>query len=245
MKTEKNQKPLKFNIEQLELDNAGHANGISVQLHDLIRKGEHRSLTNEEKEEIINEAAYYYGKFLLALGVNWSADPNSMDTPRRVAKAYMEKWKGRYECLDDITSFPADGYDGLVVESNIPLTSMCSHHHETIQGFVTIAYVPTLAGRVIGLSKLNRIVEHFGRRGAIQEQLTVAIHNAVNKICENNQGVAVSIDATHNCVSCRGVKHRGASMQTTKLSGCFLTEDSARSEFMMHVSDAVRKRSTM
>lgn len=233
-----------IDIEKLELAKAGHANGISLQLKEAIEQGRH-TLSEEEKEAIIRKAAYRYGQFLSALGVDWENDPNSSNTPTRVAKAYMEKWKGRFEPLSDVTSFPADGYDGLVVESNIPLTSMCSHHHETIRGFVTIAYVPSLQGRVVGLSKLNRIVEHFGRRGAIQEQLTVAIHNAVNEICESNQGVAVSIDATHNCVSCRGVKHQGASMQTTKLSGCFLIEDSARAEFMMHVSDAVKKRFVM
>ena len=142
---------------------------------------------------------------------------------------------GRYEPLDKITAFPSDGYDGIVQESNIPVTSMCSHHHQTIQGLVSIAYVPSKNGKVVGLSKLNRIVEHFGRRGAIQEQLTVAIHNAVDKICEGNLGVAVSVSATHNCVSCRGVKHQGASMQTAKLSGCFLEEDSARAEFYKNI----------
>ena len=86
--------------------------------------------------------------------------------------------------------------------------------------------------RVIGLSKLNRIVELFGRRGAIQEQLTSAIHNAVDKICENNKGVIVTIVGTHNCVSCRGVKHQGAAMVTTKVSGVFKDNDNvARKEF--------------
>ena len=112
---------------------------------------------------------------------------------------------------------------------------MCSHHHQTIEGKVSIAYIASETGKVVGLSKLNRIVEQFGRRGAIQEQLTVAIHNAVDKICEGNLGVAVMIDATHNCVSCRGVKHSGASMQTAKLSGCFLNEDSAKAEFYKNI----------
>jgi GTP cyclohydrolase I len=108
---------------------------------------------------------------------------------------------------------------------------MCSHHHQTITGRVHIGYVPSSDGKVVGLSKLNRIVEQFARRGAIQEQLTVAIHNAVDKICEGNLGVAVMIEAEHNCVSCRGIKHQGASMKTAKLTGCFLEEDSARAEF--------------
>jgi len=85
---------------------------------------------------------------------------------------------------------------------------------------------------VIGLSKLNRIVEHFGRRGAIQEQLTTAIHQAVDKVCKGNTGVIVTVVATHNCVSCRGIKHQGAAMVTTKASGVFIENDNqARKEF--------------
>ena len=230
-----------INIEELELAQAGHANGISTYLRDAILRGEH-SLTDSDKYYIIEEAAKHYGNFLTALGVDWENDPNSSNTPKRVAKAYVnDLWKGRYEHLSSVTSFPSDGYDGVVFEGGIPITSMCSHHHQTINGLCHIAYIPTLEGRVVGLSKLNRIVEHFSRRGAIQEQLTVAIHNAVNQICELNQGVAVMIEATHNCVSCRGVKHQGASMKTSKLSGCFLNEDSARSEFYEFVKGYPRK----
>ena len=185
---------------------------------------------------MVDKAAEKYGEFLTALGCDWENDPNSNDTPRRVAKAYVfDLWKGRYEEMSNITAFPSDGYDGIVQESNIPVESMCSHHHQRIGGKVSIAYVPSKDGKVIGLSKLNRIVDLFGRRGAIQEQLTVAIHNAIDKICEGNIGVAVMIDATHNCVSCRGVKHQGASMQTAKLSGCFLKEPEARAEFYKNI----------
>jgi len=232
-------------IKGLECTEAGFANGISTQLAEKqILEGPEATLTEEEKSAIVERAASAFGDFLTALGCNWKKDPNSMDTPRRVAKAYMEKWGGRFNTITGITAFPSDGYDGMVVESNIPLTSMCSHHHEAIMGYVTVAYIPSKGGSVIGLSKINRIVEHFGRRGAIQEQLTMAIHRALSGVLDGGHlGVAVSIDAVHNCVACRGVKHRGASMQTSKLSGCFLTEDSARAEFMMYVSDAVRKRS--
>lgn len=222
----------KQRIKDTELVEPGFANGISMQLaFKQQREGTSATLTEDEKDHIINRAAEHYGKFLEALGCNWRDDPNSADTPRRVAKAYMEKWKGRFEPFPNVTAFPSDGYDGLVFEGGIPLTSMCSHHHETIQGKVHIAYIPSKDGKVVGLSKLNRIVEHFGRRGQIQEQLTVAIHHAVDSICTGNQGVAVMIDATHNCVSCRGVKHQGASMKTSKLTGAFLDEPSARAEF--------------
>lgn len=212
--------------KELELVQVGFANGVAPGF----------PLTEKEKDSMIEDAAEAYGKFLDALGCDWRNDPNSADTPRRVAKAYVrDLWKGRYDAMTDITAFPSDGYNGIVQESNIPVTSMCSHHHQTIGGRVSIAYVPSENGKVVGLSKLNRIVEHFGRRGAIQEQLTVAIHNAIDKICEGNLGVAVMISATHNCVSCRGVKHQGASMQTAKLSGCFLEEDAARAEFYKNI----------
>jgi GTP cyclohydrolase I len=192
-----------------------------------------RPLTDEEKEQMIEEATVHFGNFLTSLKCDWQNDPNSADTPRRVAKAYVKDlWAGRYNGFTDITSFPSDGYDGVIIERNIPLTSMCSHHHQTISGVVHIGYIAGADGRVIGLSKLNRIVEHFGRRGAIQEQLTAAIHQAVNKVCEGNLGVVVTVVASHSCVSCRGIKHHGAAMITTKASGVFMENDNlARKEF--------------
>lgn len=216
----RNEKTVK--VSDLEIVTPGFANGVSVQLQELIDKGEFRSLNDTEKEEIISNATHHYGEFLRALGCTWESDPNSNNTPRRVAKAYVnDLWKGRYELMSNVTSFPSDGYSGIVLEKYIPLTSQCSHHHQTIKGNVHIAYIPGKDGKVVGLSKLNRIVEHFGRRGAIQEQLTVAIHNAINVICEGNIGVMVMIDSTHSCVSCRGVKHQGASMVTSEVSGVF------------------------
>jgi GTP cyclohydrolase I len=217
----------------IELVLEGYANGLSIQLADKQKMyGPSATLSKEEKEAIINEAALAFGNFLTALGVDWQNDPNSADTPRRVAKAYVnDLWAGRFNPAPSITAFPSDGYDGMVFEGGIPLTSMCSHHHQTIMGSVHVAYIPGEESKVIGLSKLNRVVEHFGRRGAIQEQLTVAIHNAVDTMIENNQGVAVMIEATHNCVQCRGVKHGGASMKTSKLTGAFKADPATRNEF--------------
>jgi GTP cyclohydrolase I len=207
----------------LEVVQEGFANGVAPGF----------PLTDLQKQHMIEDATEAYGQFLTALGCDWKNDPNSSDTPRRVAKAYVnDLWKGRYTEMSEITSFPSDGYDGIIIERNIPLTSMCSHHHQTIGGVVHIGYIAGEHGQVIGLSKLNRIVELFGRRGAIQEQLTSAIHNAVNKITEGNLGVIVTIVGTHNCVSCRGVKHQGAAMVTTKASGAFRDDSNqARKEF--------------
>tara|TARA_R110000796_G_scaffold474_2_gene1548 strand:+ start:1311 stop:2003 length:693 start_codon:yes stop_codon:yes gene_type:complete len=198
--------------EQLEVVQEGFANGVALgfPLNDL------------EKQQVIEDATEAFGNFLTALKCDWKNDPNSSETPRRVAKAYVnDLWAGRYTAMSPITSFPSDGYDGIIIERNIPLTSMCSHHHQTIDGVVHIGYIAGEKGQVIGLSKLNRIVELFGRRGAIQEQLTSAIHNAVSKITEGNKGVIVTVVAGHSCVSCRGVKHKGASMITTMASGVF------------------------
>lgn len=222
--------------QKLETSKPGFANGVSVQLHEKQKEnGEDVSLTVEEKTNIIENAAFYYGEFLRALGVNWEEDPNSKDTPMRVAKAYVnDLWAGRYNALSKITNFPADGYDGIVFEGGIPLTSMCSHHHQTIEGRVHIAYISN--DKVVGLSKLNRIVEHFGRRGAIQEQLTVAIHKAVS-VATESKNVAVMIEATHNCVSCRGVKHKGSGMVTTKFSGAFDKNPATRNEFLKYAEN--------
>jgi GTP cyclohydrolase I len=208
--------------QNLELVKLGYANGSAPGA----------PFTRQEKDKMIEEAAKAFGEFLDALKCDWRNDPNSSDTPRRVAKAYVnDLWAGRYDGTPDITAFPSDGYDGMVFEGGIPLTSMCSHHHQTIMGRVHVAYIPGTDSKVIGLSKLNRLVEHFGRRGAIQEQLTVAIHNAINTIINDNKGVAVMIEATHNCVQCRGVKHGGASMKTSKLTGAFRDDDATRAEF--------------
>ena len=206
----------------IELVKEGFANGVAPG----------GPLDDYQKNAMIQLAARHFGHFLDALKCDWRNDPNSDNTPHRVAKAYVnDLWAGRYEGSPDITAFPSDGYDGMVFEGGIPLTSMCSHHHQTIMGKVHVAYIPGKDSKVIGLSKLNRLVEHFGRRGAIQEQLTVAIHNSINTIINDNNGVAVMIDATHNCVSCRGVKHGGASMKTSKLTGAFKNDTSTRAEF--------------
>lgn len=233
--------------KNIETAKPGYANGISTQLQWVIDNYKNTpdynpnktpQLSEEQKQLIIYDASKHFGNFLTALGVDWKNDPNSSNTPMRVAKAYVnDLWKGRYELLDVGTSFPSDGYTGIVLEKNIPITSMCSHHHQTIKGVAHVAYVPKKDGKVVGLSKLNRVVEHFGRRGAIQEQLTLAIHNAINEITDN-VGVMVVIEATHNCVSCRGIKHQGASMTTSEVSGVFANhEKTAKQEVLSLINN--------
>ena len=115
-----------IDIETLEITDAGNSNGISTQLKSLIEKGEHRSLNVEEKQTIIDNATKAYADFLTALGCDWENDPNSAETPKRVAKAFVnDLWRGRYELPTDITAFPSDGYSGIVLEMDIPIISQC------------------------------------------------------------------------------------------------------------------------
>ena len=188
--------------------------------------------TEEERQAIIEKATKAYEAYLDALGFDWRNDPNSTDTPRRVAKAFVNDLAtGCYDNPPKVTSFPSDGYDGIVSQCNIPVKSLCSHHHLAFTGVAHVAYIPSLEGRVIGLSKLNRIVEFFARRPQIQEGLTIQIHNAINEVCEKNQGVAVVVKAQHTCACLRGVKHDGCYMVTSKLSKDFMDDSKTRQEF--------------
>ena len=194
--------------------------------------------TDEERKQIIENAAKAYEAYLDALGFDWRNDPNSTGTPLRVAKAFVNDLAaGCYENPPKITSFPSNGYDGMVFQGGIPVKSMCSHHHLAFTGRAHVAYIPSTDGRVIGLSKLNRIVEFYARRPQIQEGLTVQIHDAINEVCERNRGVAVVVSATHTCACLRGIKHDGCEMKTSKLSGDFLEDGPTRAEFYNFISN--------
>ena len=181
------------------------------------------SRTPEEIEQMINNATIAYANFLTAVGFDYTADRQTEDTPRRVAKAWLKDLiVGSVTNEPNITTFPNDeGYDGLVIQSGIPITSMCAHHNLAFTGFATVAYVP--GEMVIGLSKLNRIVEWFARRPQMQESLTQQIHDyiATKMDCKS---VAVSIACKHTCCSHRGIKHASV-MSTNKFSGVFMEKD--------------------
>ena len=195
-------------------------------------------LTDVEKEKVIEDAAKAYEKYLDALRIDWRNDPNSNNTPLRVAKAFVNDLAaGCYNELPNVTAFPSDGYDGMVFQGGIPVKSFCSHHHLPFSGRAHVAYIPSPLGKVIGLSKLNRIVEHYARRPQIQEGLTMQIHKAIDEICEGNEGVAVMISATHTCACLRGIKHDGCEMKTSRLSSDFLDDPATRNEFYQFVSD--------
>jgi GTP cyclohydrolase I len=121
------------------------------------------------------------------------------------------------------------GYDEMVVEKDITMMSNCEHHFVTIDGKAHIAYIPK--GKVLGLSKLNRIVEYFSRRPQVQERIAEQVYHALCFILDT-EDVAVVIEGVHYCVKSRGVEDHSSSTLTAKLGGCFRTEPEARAEFM-------------
>ena len=189
----------------------------------LTKSNGNLARTPEEIEQMIDKAAEAYSQFLKAVGFDHTADRQTVDTPRRVAKAWLKDLiVGSVTNEPNITTFPNDeGYDGLVIQSGIPITSMCAHHNLAFTGYATVAYVP--GENVIGLSKLNRIVEWFARRPQMQESLTQQIHDYISTKMDC-PSVAVSIACKHTCCSHRGIKHP-STMSTNKFSGVFMEKD--------------------
>lgn len=192
----------------------------------------------KSKESIIEEAAGHYYNFMKALGLDPNGNDHEKDTPIRVAKSFVnDLFKGLYEDAPKITAFEnTNGYDGMVFQGNITLNSICQHHHLPFIGKAHVAYIPSADGLVIGLSKLNRIVDHFARQPQVQENLTMSIHDFINDKCTGNKGVAVLIESNHLCACVRGIKH-DSTMMTSKLSGGFLNEDKVREEFYKFISN--------
>lgn len=213
---------------------------FTVQEPFLLKANHNYTLTPEEKEAIINNATAAYEKFLEALGFDWKNDVNSANTPRRVAKAWVNDIiSGCYAPPPNITAFDnEDQYDGVVCQNNIPVVSLCSHHNLQFTGHAHVAYIPSKDGKVIGLSKLNRIVDFFARRPQLQEALCMQILDFIDKTCEKNLGVAVMIECNHTCCSNRGIKHN-STMRTAKMTGAFLdNNDNSRAEFYKFVEFA-------
>jgi GTP cyclohydrolase I len=199
--------------------------------------------TDEERQEIIENAAKAYENFMDALKIDWRKDPNSNNTPLRVAKAFVNDLiSGCYTEPPKVTAFDnVDQYVGMVCQNNITVTSLCSHHHAPFTGVAHVAYIPSKTGKVIGLSKLNRIVDWFSRRFQVQENLTENIHQYIDTVCENNNGVAVMIECNHSCCSNRGIRHH-STMRTAKMSKAFLdNNDNSRAEFYKFVEFAKTK----
>lgn len=186
-----------------------------------------------EKEYRVEQAERHMAEVLKFLGYNIENDPNMNETPHRFIKILAnEIATGTYDSMPKITSFEnRSGYDGIVFQGNINVKSLCSHHLSYFYGRCHVAYVADKGEKVIGLSKLNRIVNYYARRPQLQEQLTQQIHDALNKLIPGNHGIAVVIEAKHTCVALRGIEDQNSAMSTAKLSGAFEEESSCRKEF--------------
>jgi GTP cyclohydrolase I len=185
------------------------------------------NLDRKEKIDIIES---HFTEIMRTLGLDLS-DDSLAETPKRVAKMFTNEvfWGLDWEAFPKCTTVDNKmHYNEMVVERNVNVQSNCEHHFVVIDGLATVAYVPKK--KVLGLSKINRIVEYFSKRPQIQERLTEQIFHTLCYILETDD-VAVMIDAQHYCVKSRGVEDTGSSTVTSRLGGGFKTDPAARQEF--------------
>jgi GTP cyclohydrolase I len=185
---------------------------------------------NYDRKEKIDHIEAHFTHIMRILGLDLS-DDSLIDTPKRVAKMYVNEifWGLDYDAFPKCTAVDNKmKYNEMVCERNINVQSNCEHHFVVIDGLATVSYVPNQ--KVLGLSKINRIVEYFSKRPQIQERLTEQIFHTLQYILET-EDVAVMIDAQHYCVKSRGVEDTGSSTVTSKLGGGFKTDPAARAEF--------------
>jgi GTP cyclohydrolase I len=168
--------------------------------------------------------------------IRWAGDDPAreglLDTPKRVVKAYEEWFRGYH--VDPVellqrTFEEVEGYDEMVLLRDIRFESYCEHHLAPIIGRAHVAYLPDR--RVVGISKLARVVEAFGKRMQIQEKMTAQVAGVIDDVLRP-KGVAVVIEATHQCMSTRGVNKHGVSMVTSRMIGAFRDDPSTRREFL-------------
>jgi GTP cyclohydrolase I len=186
------------------------------------------TMTQEQKLERIKGLMT---EVVSTLGLDLS-DDSLAETPHRIAKMYVnEVFAGlNYENFPKISVIENKmSVDEMVKISDINLTSTCEHHFITIDGLAQVAYIPST--KIIGLSKINRIVRFFAQRPQVQERLTQQILVAIQTLTET-EDVAVSIKATHYCVKSRGVMDVNSETTTTSLGGCFKTNPQTRAEFL-------------
>jgi GTP cyclohydrolase I len=188
-----------------------------------------------DKDKLIEELVPKFREVLDSLVIDVENDPNSKDTPRRLAKMYIrEIMSGRYNDMPNPNAFPnyvEGGYEGMLVVRS-ELKSMCSHHHQPVTG---IAYIGIIAGdKLLGLSKYTRIAQWCAKRGTLQEELNVMIANEIQEQCETEH-VGVYIQATHGCCENRGIMAHSSLTQTTVLRGGFKKED-LKKEFFDNIT---------
>jgi GTP cyclohydrolase I len=197
-----------------------------------------KTITKEISESSLEQEALEAVKTLIL----WAGDDPKreglIDTPKRVVKAYKEFFSGYEEDPEEILSRTfeeVEGYDDAVIVRNIRVESHCEHHMVPIVGVAHIGYIPKK--RVVGISKLARLVDLFGKRLQTQETMTAQIADTIDKVLQP-KGVAVVIDANHQCMSTRGVHKTESSTITSRMLGTFRSNSKAREEFISLIQTA-------
>ncbi|WEL38552.1 GTP cyclohydrolase [Encephalitozoon hellem] len=199
-------------------------------------------LSEQEKMQMIERASKAYGAFMEALGIDYKENLHTIDTPLRVSKAWVNDIAASlYTPPPQITIFDnTQGYEDLLFHGPIPIKSICSHHHSPFIGEAYVAYIPQKEGKIIGLSKLNRIVEFHARMPQLQEDLTLSIWTSIDQFCKGNRGVACVVTAAHFCLCSRGVNHHGCRTRTSKLSGDFIERPETKQEFDSFMATSIK-----
>ena len=193
---------------------------------------------NQKKLDTISdkEAEEAFIKILRWIGEDPTRE-GLLETPKRVTKAFKEYFKGYKEDPKELlnkTFGDVNGYDDMVVQKNISVQSHCEHHMAPIIGVAHVAYIPK--DRVVGLSKLARVVEVFSKRLQTQERLTMQIAKTIMESLDA-KGVAVSIDSTHQCMTMRGIKKEKATTVTNTFLGKFKSDLSYQNRFLRYIAD--------
>jgi len=179
---------------------------------------------------------------LLAWAGDDPAREGLLDTPKRVVEAYGDWYSGYAEDPADFlarTFEEVAGYDEMIVLRDIEYESHCEHHMAPIIGRAHVGYLP--AGRVVGISKLARVVETYARRFQVQEKMTAQIARCIEHVLQP-RGVAVVVEGTHECMTTRGIHKRGVSMVTSKMLGDFRDDARTRAEFLQFIGMATGGR---
>ena len=197
---------------------------------DIDNNQNSKKISDEEAEEAFKTILSWMGE-----------DPNReglLETPKRVVRAFKEYFKGYKEDpiqVLDKTFGDVDGYDDMVIQKNISVQSHCEHHMAPIIGKAYVAYIPN--ERVVGLSKLARVVEVFSKRLQTQERLTMQIANTLMQSLDA-KGVAVTIDSTHQCMTMRGIKKEQATTVTNYYLGQFKEDLSYQNRYLRLISNS-------
>jgi GTP cyclohydrolase I len=195
-----------------------------------------KPLEPDRETEVMSEEAVEAAIRTILLWIGEDPERDGLkETPSRLMRAFQEYFSGYRQDPGRIlmkTFEETEGYDEMVVLRRIPFQSHCEHHFAPIIGHAWVAYVPSQ--RVVGISKLARLVEAYAKRLQIQERMTAQIANTIETVLKP-QGVGVVIKATHHCMTARGIKKEGSDLVTSRMLGCFRDNAMTRQEFLSMV----------